>query len=319
LAALPGVRDASAINEVPGGGGGITTFETVDRPRTPSMQPRTVLRIVGGSYFSAMGIPVVAGRAFESLDRTDTQPVAVVSAGLAKLLGTDGAYMGRRLRLAATGPVEWEVVGVVGDVQVSALDVDSPPVIYLSHLQTPENRLTLVLRTESGVQSVENQVRAMVKTMDAGVPVYSVTTLGRQFRESRAVFSRRFPMILSGVFAAAALALTLVALYAICTHEVLTRRREFGIRLALGGSPGSIRRLIFSDAILLGAAGIGIGGIVAIIVSRSMHAVLFGISATDWRVYGVVAAGVLLCAFLATAGPALRAGSVNPSVVMRGE
>jgi ABC-type antimicrobial peptide transport system permease subunit len=227
--------------------------------------------------------------------------------------------MGRRLRLAATGPVEWEVVGVVGDVQVSALDVDSPPVIYLSHLQTPENRLTLVLRTESGVQSVENQVRTMVKTMDAGVPVYSVATLGRQLRESKAVFSRRFPMILSGVFAAAALALTLVALYAICMHEVLTRRREFGIRLALGGSPGSIRRLIFSDAILLGAAGIGIGGIVAIIVSRSMHAVLFGISATDWRVYGVVAAGVLVCAFLATVGPALRAGTVNPSVVMRGE
>ena len=319
LAALPGVRDASAINEVPGGGGGITTFETVDRPRTPSMQPRTVLRIVGGSYFSTMGIPVVAGRAFESLDQTATQPVAVVSAGFAKLLGMDGAYLGRRLRLAATGPIEWEVVGVVGDVQVSALDTDSPPVIYLSHLQAPENRMTLVLRTQTGVQSVENQVREMVKTMDAGVPVYSVTTLGSQLRESKAVFSRRFPMFLSGVFAAAALALTLVALYAICMHEVLTRRREFGIRLALGGSPGSIRRLIFGDAILLGAAGVGMGGIIAIIVSRSMQAVLFGVSATDWRVYGVVAAGVLACAFLAIVGPALRAGTVNPSVVMRSE
>ena len=131
------------------------------------------------------------------------------------------------------------------------------------------------------------------------------------------VIIRRFPMMLCGVFAAAALALTLVALYAICMHEVLTRRREFGIRLALGGSPGSIRRLILNDAMLLGATGIGVGGIVATVVSRSLRAVLFGITATDWRVYGVVAAGVLVFAVLATLGPALRAGSVHPSVVMR--
>jgi ABC-type antimicrobial peptide transport system permease subunit len=149
--------------------------------------------------------------------------------------------------------------------------------------------------------------------------VYAVTTLHEQLSESKAVFSRRFPMILCGVFAVAALALTLVALYAICMHETVTRRREFGIRLALGGSPGSIRRLILSDAMLLGVAGIGIGGIAATLVSRSMHAVLFGISETDWRVYGVVAAGVLASAALASLGPALRAGSVNPGVVMREE
>jgi predicted permease len=319
IVALPGVRGAALINEVPGGGGGITTFEPVDRPRPPSLQPRSVLRIVGGEYFATMGIPVVTGRAFGSRDRSDALPVAVVSASFARLLGREGATVGRRLRLARTGKTEWEVVGVVADVQVAALDADSPPVIYLTHLQAQENRMTPVLRTESGVASVANQLRAIARTLDSGVPVYSVTTLYQQLGESKAVFSRRFPMILCGVFAAAALALTLVALYAICTHEVLTRRREFGIRLAVGGSPGSIRRLILNDAILLGAAGIGIGGIVATLVSRSMRAVLFGITATDWRVYGVVAAGVLVSALLATLGPALRAGWVNPGVAMREE
>jgi predicted permease len=318
IAALPGVRGAALINEVPGGGGGVTTFDPVDRPRPPSLQPRSVLRIEGGDYFATMGIPVLSGRAFDPRDRADGPPVAVVSSSFAKLLGTDHA-VGQRLRLAATGGTVWEVVGVVGDVQVAALDADSPPVIYLTHLQTAENRMTPVLRTESGVASVANQLRAIVRTLDAGVPVYSVTTLHQQLGESKAVFSRRFPMILLGVFAAAALALTLVALYAICMHEVLTRRREFGIRLAVGGSPGSIRRLILNDSMLLGAAGIAIGGIVAILVSRSLNAVLFGITATDWRVYGGVAAAVLMFAFLATLGPALRAGSVDPSIAMRAE
>ncbi|HXL10118.1 MAG TPA: ADOP family duplicated permease [Gemmatimonadales bacterium] len=318
-AALPGVRGAALINEAPGGGGGITTFEPVDRPLPRSMQPRAILRIVGGEYFSTLGIPVVRGRAFESHDRTDTPPVAVVSASFARLLGQEGATVGRRVRLAATGQAEWEVVGVVGDVQVATLDADSPPVVYLSHLQAADNRMTLVLRTELGIASIANQVRAIVKTLDAGVPVYAVTTLAQQMNDSKAVFSRRFPMMLCGVFAAAALALTLVALYAVCMHDVLTRRREFGVRLAVGGSPGSIRRLILREVLLLGATGIGLGAIVAAVVSRSMRAVLFGVAATDWRVYGAVAAGVLAAAVLATLGPALRAGAVHPSVVMRVE
>ena len=318
-AALPGVRGAALINEAPGGGGGITTFEPVDRPLPRSMQPRAILRIVGGEYFSTLGIPVVRGRPFESHDRTDTPPVAVVSASFARLLGQEGATVGRRVRLAATGQAEWEVVGIVGDVQVATLDADSPPVVYLSHLQAADNRMTLVLRTELGVASIANQVRAIVKTLDAGVPVYAVTTLAQQMNDSKAVFSRRFPMMLCGMFGAAALALTLVALYAVCMHDVLTRRREFGVRLAVGGSPGSIRRLILREVLLLGATGIGLGAIVAAVVSRSMRAVLFGVAATDWRVYGAVAAGVLAAAVLATLGPALRAGAVHPSVVMRVE
>ncbi len=160
-AALPGVRHAGLIDEVPGGGSGITTFEPVDRPISRSVQPRAALRIVGGEYFATMGIPVVAGRTFDARDRSDAPPVAIVSASLARLLGRERATLGRRLRLATTGQAEWQVVGVVGDVQVAALDADSPPVVYLSHLQMPENRMTLVLRTEMGVASVASQVRAI--------------------------------------------------------------------------------------------------------------------------------------------------------------
>jgi len=266
-----------------------------------------------------LGIPIVAGRAFAPSDRGDTPPVAVVSVTFARMLGGPSSAVGRRVRLAVTDHTEWEVVGVVGDVQVVALDATSPPAVYLSHLQAPENRMTLVLRTGMEVPSVANQVRAIVKALDPGIPVYAVNKLDQQLGESRAIFSRRFPMILSGVFAVAALALTLMALYAICKHEVLTRRREFGIRLALGGSPHSIRRLVLSDGLLLVAVGIGAGAVVSTLVAGSLRVLLFGITATDWRVYAVVAVAVLAFAFLATFGPARSAAHIDPMVALRNE
>src|SRR6059058_3035430 len=169
-AGLPGVHHAGLIDEVPGGGSKITTFEPVDHPIPRSVQPRAALRIVGGEYFGTMGIPVAAGRTFDARDRSDAPPVAVVSASFARLLARDGATVGRGLHFSATGQTEWQVVGVVGDVQVAPLDADSPPVVYLSHLQMPENRMTLVLRTQMGVASAASQVRA-IESLDAGVPV----------------------------------------------------------------------------------------------------------------------------------------------------
>jgi hypothetical protein len=264
-----------------------------------------------------MGIPVLKGRGVETRDRAGAPAVAVISASAARHLALDDPASGRKLRLGATRDTEWEVVGIAGDVQVAAVDAESPPVVYVSHLQAAENRMMLVLRTRLDAGAVETQVREIVKRLDAGVPVYAAATIARQLSDSGAVFSRRFPMLLCGLFAAAALALTLVALYAICLHDVVTRRREFGIRMALGGTPRAIRRLVFGDVIVLGAAGVGIGVVAAVFATRSLQTMLFGVTPDDWRVYAAVAAAVLVCAGAATLGPARRAGSVDPAVVMR--
>ncbi|HEX5438297.1 MAG TPA: ADOP family duplicated permease [Gemmatimonadaceae bacterium] len=317
--ALPGVRTAGLVNEVPGGGGGMTTFDPVDHPRRVSVQPRALVRIVGGAYFATMGIPVVRGRVFGSNDRADSPPVVIVSRSLARLLARDGPVIGRRLHLAAGGARAWVVVGIVGDVQATALDAASPPVIYTSHRQMAENRMTLVLRTELSVEAVRKQLRSIVESMDAGVPVYAVMRLDQQLDESRAVFSRKFPMILCSVFGVAALALTLVALYAICAHEVTIRRREFGIRMALGATPRLIHALIFTNGLRLGLAGVGGGVVIALVATRAIHALLFGVAAADWAVYALVAAVVLVSSALATIGPALRARMTNPSLIMRQE
>lgn len=267
-----------------------------------------------------MGIPLVVGRTFQTNDRADSPPVAVVSESFARSLTDDpGSSLGQRIRLTSTGPIEWEVIGVVGDVQITPIDTDAPPTIYLSHLQAPENRLTMVLRTSLGASVMENQLRSLVNSMDSGVPVYAAAELDQQISDSRAVFSRRLPMVLIGVFAASALALTVIALYSTAAHDALTRRREFGIRSALGASPELIRRQMLSSATLLGIVGVTAGTIGAVLATRLLQPVLFGIARTDWRVYLAVAMGALLISALSSLRPAIRAGSVAPGIALRTE
>jgi predicted permease len=318
-ATLPGVTRVGLVDEVPGGGGGATTYETVGRPLPEAERHRVALRITGGGYFAAMGIPVLAGRTFEPQDRADAPPVAVVSAALGRQLSQSGRTVGRRLRVAGNDTLEWEVIGVAADVPVSAFDAAPPPVVYLSHLQRAENRLTLVMRTERRAAALAPELRAIVAELDPGVPVYDVATLEQRMQDSRAVLTRRLPMILCGVFAAAALLLTLVALYAVSMHEVLARRREFGIRLAVGASASSIRRLILHDATWLGGVGVASGMVAALVASRPLGALMFDVATTDWRVYLLVVLTVLGAALLAALGPLIRAGALDPAEVMRAE
>lgn len=333
-AAMPGVDDAALIDEVPGGGGGSTTIAP-SSPLSASAERGTggeasasaergtggevSLRITGGRYFPVMGIRVLAGRTFDARDRADAPPAAVVSAALGRLLSASGEPVGRRLRLGNADTLEWEVIGVVADVPVSAFDAEPPPVVYLSHRQRAENRLSLVMRTERSAASLAPELREVVAGLDPGVPVYDVATLEQQMQDSRAVLTRRLPMILCGVFGAAALLLSLVALYAVSMHELLARRREFGIRLAVGASASSIRRLILHDVTLLGGVGVAAGVVAALIAARPLQALMFGVATTAWRVYALVALAVSSAALLAVVGPVVKAGSLDPAEVTRAE
>jgi ABC-type antimicrobial peptide transport system permease subunit len=179
--------------------------------------------------------------------------------------------------------------------------------------------MTLVLRTSMPLSSIETAIRAIVRSLDPGVPVFGVATLEQQMKDSRAVFRRRFPLLLSGVFAATALLLTLVALYAVSIHEVVTRERELGVRVALGASPAALRGLIAGDALRLTSVGIAIGLILAILTTRSLQALVFEVSTRDVRVYSAAALTMAVSALAASIRPILRAGRVDPSVAMRSE
>jgi putative ABC transport system permease protein len=318
---VAGIRSIGMIDEVPGGGSGSTTFQLSDHPLPSSMQTRAMRRVVGGAYFATMGARVIAGRVFDARDRAGSPDVVVVSRKLARLIEQDGRgpAVGRLLQFARTGKRVWQVIGVVDEIQVVAWDADTPPVAYFPHLQEAENRMTLVLRTSLPLTSVANNVRAIVARLDPGVPVYGAVTLARQMSNSSAVFRRRFPLVLSGVFALAALALTLIAMYAISMHEVTTRERELGVRAALGASPATLRGLIASDAMRLMTAGVGIGLMLAALSTRFLQALVFEVSTRDVGVYAAVTLAMVVAALLVSIAPILRAGRVSPSIVTRAE
>lgn len=317
--ALPGVQSVGMIDEVPGGGSGSTTFQLSERPVAPAMQPRVMRRTVGGEYFATVAARLIAGRVFDARDRVGSPDVVVISRRLARLIEKDGPAIGRLLQFAITGQRVWQVIGVVDDIQVAAWDVETPPVVYFPHAQAADNRMTLVLRTSMPLSSIETAIRAIVRSLDPGVPVFGVATLEQQMKDSRAVFRRRFPLLLSGVFAATALLLTLVALYAVSIHEVVTRERELGVRVALGASPAALRGLIAGDALRLTSVGIAIGLILAILTTRSLQALVFEVSTRDVRVYSAAALTMAVSALAASIRPILRAGRVDPSVAMRSE
>jgi len=176
-----------------------------------------------------------------------------------------------------------------------------------------------VQRTDLDAAAVENQLRSLVTRLDSTIPVYAAVELDRRLADSRAVFSRRLPMALFGVFALSALSLTLVALYSTFAYEVSARRRELGIRAALGATPSLIRRQILRNACGLAGVGIGAGLLGTIVLSGAIQPVLFGIDSRDWRIYLAVAMGALTVAVLSSLGPAMRAGSQGPTTALRQE
>ncbi len=344
-AAIPGVEAAAAVDQLPLGGGGLTSVEAVGAEARPATT-EVAFRMVAGDYFGVMGIPVEAARYFgtrgaagsgplpfgrpvpeglginpfeNGLELRDSQGLIVVSHRMAELLGHGESVIGRRIRLAISGDREWEIIAVVGDVQTASLDEESPPAVYLSHLQRPENRMSIVVRTTDAPETVAAGLRKALQRRDPEVPVYSVGTLQQGMTDSRAVFMRRFPSTLASVFAAATFLLALIALAGVSAHGVQSRRRELAIRAVLGATAQDVRAGVLRDSALLAASGVAAGLLGALATTRLIRTLLFGVSPLDWRVYAGVAGLVLVCATLAALAPALSAAKVEPSMAMRGE
>jgi putative ABC transport system permease protein len=326
VAALPGVRAAGAVSNVPLVGGGTNTFRAEGWPEPdPASRPEATMRGVAGDYFRAMAIRVVAGRLFTSRDRAGAPPVLVVSAGLARrLFGGAASAIGQRLRFYAFPESAWTIVGVVGDVKTGRLDADAPPTIYYTHLQGAENRMSIVGRTRDTRDggsvdpvALAGAVRREVHALDPTVPVYQVRTMAQQIARSPAVLARWLPMRLVGAFAAAALALAVVGIYGLVAYTVAQRTQELGIRIALGAQRRNILSLVVREAALLAVAGVGVGLVAALWATRMLGSLLYGVGPTDPLTYVAVAALLGGIALAASYVPARRAARVDPMVALR--
>jgi putative ABC transport system permease protein len=317
---LPGVQEVGAVTNVPLQGGGTNTFRVEGLAEPPaSDRPEATMRGVAGDYFRAMGIRLVDGRVFTARDDSLAKRAIVINEALAHRLFGDSPAVGARFRFYAFPESAWTIVGVVGDVKTSSLDAPAPPTVYYTHLQVPENRMSLVVKTDRDQVALLGALGGVAREMDATLPVYAARTMRDQIGGSQAVSARRYPLMLIGAFAVAALALAVVGVYGVIAYSVAQRTRELALRVALGATDRDVIGLVVRRGALLAAAGIMVGVPAALILNRSLGGLLYGVSASDLTTYLVVTLTLTLIALVASYVPARRATRVDPATALRAE
>jgi putative ABC transport system permease protein len=316
---LPGVESAAASSIVP-------FAESWDRiavgvegqAELPSAQkPEGDRYIVTPDYFATMGVPLRRGRRLVPEDRHDAPLVTVVDEVFARRLAVYGEPLGMRLKLPARDG--WAtVVGVVGHVKHYGLDATSGGQIYMSHAQYPWRWMSVVVKSDTGeLLALQPALRRLVRELDPEQPVFGATTLESLIERGTA--GRRYLLRLVVAFAAAALLLAVVGLYGVLAHDVRRRRRELGIRMALGARPADALRLVLGEGLRLTAAGAALGLLGAILGGRLLRGLLFGVSASDPATFVAILLVLSAAALVACGLPAARAAKVDPARALRAE
>jgi putative ABC transport system permease protein len=284
-------------------------------------EPNALVPSVTSEYFEAMGIPVVAGRAFTPADRAGSAPVAILNSTAARQYFPNENPVGKTVRIdgldSSSAPPR-EIVGVVGDTRTLFGPTAQPPgQMYLPFGQRPSSLLVAVLRTAGDPVSILGAAQAAVHQVDPMLPISHAWTM----EQRTALFVRqpRFYMTLLGAFAGVALVLASIGIYGVMSYAVSQRQHELGIRIALGATPRSVLRFVVAQGALLSAAGILVGLAAAIGLSRVIASLLFEVTPTDIATYVTVSVLLTAIALLACAIPARRAARVDPGIVLRGE
>jgi putative ABC transport system permease protein len=319
LSASPGVRAAGLSSNLPlSGGSNLGAFRIEGRPVPPGEPPPLAeFRAVSPGYFRLMEIPVLAGRELDEKDRSDAPFVAVVNRALARRFWPGEDPVGRRIRIGPDGGVELTIVGVVGDVRQLRLESEPEPELYFPYEQAPSGTLTLVVRADRSPENLAPTMRAAVRAVEREQPVYNVLTM-RQLL-GRAVAPRRISMLLLNAFAVLALGLAAVGIYGVMAYGVAQRRREIGVRMALGAHRADVLRLVVGQGMALALAGVGVGLVAAFGLTRVLASLLYGVSRTDPRVFFGLSALLVAVALVACWLPARRASGLDPLAALRTE
>jgi putative ABC transport system permease protein len=268
-------------------------------------------------YFDAMRIPLRRGRLLDAHDGADAPRAALLNESFAKRRFASGDALGQRFRF---GPEEgdwYTVVGIVGDVKQSALDLDQPDAIYVPAAQWHwvDHVMSLVVRARGDAAALTPAIRRAIWSVDKDQPIVRIATMDALVE--RSVSDRRFALVLFEAFGVAALILAATGIYGVLSGGVTERMREIGVRSALGASPGDIVGLVVRQGMTLAGLGVLIGLCGAFVASRAIAALLFGVSRLDPATYAAVVAMLLTVSAIACWAPAWRAVRVDPSIALR--
>jgi predicted permease len=339
LRALPGVGAAGAVNRLPvsGDAGSNGTFVVQTRPdevrgladfdrlaKDPARAGSAEYRAATDGYFEAMGVPLLAGRTFAAADGADAPPVAVVSASVARARFAGASPLGR---LVQFGNMDGDlrpltVVGVVGDVRDGALDREPRPTVYvLARQRTAGWPMTVVLSGAPGGRPLDAATtaaaaRRAVRALDPTLPV-EARAVEQVF--ARALADRRHALALAAAFGVSALLLALTGLYGVVAYVAAERRRELGVRVALGARAADVRRLVLGRGLAPAAYGLAAGLLGALAGGRLLAAHLYGVRPADPATFAAVALALAAAAAAAAWAPARRAARADPAAVLRAD
>jgi putative ABC transport system permease protein len=321
LRAIPGVRSAAVVNGVP--------IETglnlnVDLLETEEVEfALTDWRYATADYFNTMGINIVQGRGFDQRDAAGAPPVAVVSEQFARSIYKGGSAIGRRIRVfRQDGAIE--IVGVARDLREQGLSGPVPAVMYVPVAQTHDNaiqtshgyfQVSWVLRADAVTPDLVRRVREELRSLDPRQPVTAFRSMDEI--KARAMATETFQMALLVAFATVGLLLAAAGIYGLVAYSVSQRTRELGIRMALGAARSRILASVVRQGATLALAGVAVGVIAAMILTRTLTSMIFGVKTLDAATVAIVGILLLFVAIAASIVPAIRAVRLNPVAALR--
>ncbi len=322
LAAIPGVTAVGFASAAPMEGiePDWDAIYIEGRNYGEEIPPLRLFKKVSPDFFRTEGTRMIAGREFTWTDIYGTKPSAMVSENLAReLWGSPAAAIGKRIRNYHNW---WEIIGVVEDVRENGVHAKAPATVYwpvmLGNLDGPTRDVTFVIRSDrTGTEGFLNEVRLAVWSVNASLPVAAVRTMQDLYADSLARTS--FTLVMLGMAGAMALVLGIIGIYGVISYAVSQRRREIGIRLALGAQPDELRRMFVRHGFVLAGIGVAIGLAAAAGLMQLMKSLLFGISPWDPITYSAVPLVLVAAAVLASYLPARRAAAVDPVEALRAE
>jgi putative ABC transport system permease protein len=322
LHAQPGLRDSALAAPLPMDRQGEANFafSIVGNPPLPPGKSTTAdYATVSPDYFRVMRIPLLRGRFFSEQDSQSHPNVAIISETLARRYFPNQDPVGRQMKFGfpPDSDASREVVGVVGDVRDEALSREPGPMMYVPFAQAPLYGGEVVVKSSMSASSVADGIREAVHSIDKDLPVTDVESFPAALGAS--IAQERFRTLLLSSFSGIALVLAAVGIFGVISYSASQRTHEIGIRMALGAQQRSVLRLILGQGAKLALVGLSAGTVAALLLTRLMASLLYGISATDPLTFGAVAIVLLGVAMTACYIPARRAMRVDPMVALRHE
>jgi len=326
---LPGVRHVALSDWRPGQDAAIASFVFEDRPNDPTRLPSGEGSWISDDFFRTVSTPLIAGRFFTEHDDENAPPVVIINTEAAHQFWPGQDPIGKRIGVNYTGPGRRtgaaprfrEIVGVVGSIRHDSLDAPAAPAVYLPYLQDETNHdmatMSLFLRADGNAMALADGVRNRIHLVEPNQPVQNIQDVAELVSQS--VATRRYTLLLVGVFAAVGLLLAAIGVYGVISYATSQRAREFGIRIALGATRGRVVSYVLRRSVVLTTLGSLVGILGALLLTRSLSSLLFEVSPLDVLSFAAAVVLLALVSIGASLLPAWRASRVDPIIAMQNE